>query len=206
MSEFEDQDVISEEALYERLDHYLSAYGNERAISCVSELDGFISALGCAPQEIEPDVWIKAIWGADEDQPQWETAEQEDEFLSLVLIMYMETMNTIIHGDLYPVYMEQEFEGEIQLVVEDWCVGFIRGARLIGLGLDEANRDFYNEVLAPVRMFGTEKGWEKLDNMVEEEVNFWRSTIEPSILRLVQFNHPEIQANQYEGSHSRILH
>jgi len=52
---------------------------------CVSELDGFLTALGCSIKELEPDLWLNAIWGADEDQPVWENTEQEDEFLSLVL-------------------------------------------------------------------------------------------------------------------------
>lgn len=206
MSDNEDPNVISEEALYEQLDHYLSTFGSERSILCVSELDGFLTALGCSAQEFAPDFWLSAIWGAEEDQPKWSSSKEEDEFLSLVLIVYMETMNTIIHGDLHPVYLEQEIDnGESQLLVEEWCVGFMRGARLTGLGLDESNHDFYNEVLAPVRMFGTEAGWEKLEKMVDEEVDFWRETIEPSILRLVQFNHPEIQSNQLSDK-PPILH
>lgn len=207
MSDNEDPNVISEEALYEHLDRYLSTFGGERSILCVSELDGFLTALGCSAKEFSPDFWLSAIWGADEDQPKWPSEKEEDEFLSLVLIVYMETMNTIIHGDLHPVYLEQELEdGESQLLVEDWCVGFMRGARLIGLGLDENNLDFYNEVLAAVRLFGTETGWKKLEGMVDEEKNFWRDTIEPSVLRLVQFNHPEIQMAQEQDNKPHILH
>ncbi|MBJ7552804.1 UPF0149 family protein [Marinomonas spartinae] len=206
MSENEDQSVISEEELYERLDYYLSAYGCERSLLCVSELDGFLTAIGCSAQELAPDQWLTTIWGTEEDQPEWLTQEEEDEFLSLVLIMYMETMNALVHGEISPVYLEQEFDGKFQLVVEEWCLGFVRGARLAGLGLDESNRDFYNEVLAPVRLFGTSTGWKKLENMVEEEVDFWRDTIEPSILRLAQFNHPEIQGAQQQNAKPHTLH
>jgi len=207
MSDNEDPNVISEEALYERLDHYLSTLGTDRSILCVSELDGFLTAIGCSEQELAPDFWLSAIWGADEDQPAWASSEEEDEFLSLVLIMYMETMNTIVHGDLYPVYLEQEVDGgESQIVVEEWCVGFMRGSRLIGLGLDETNRDFYDDVLASVRLFGTEAGWVKLEGMVDEEIQFWQDNIESSILRLAQFNHPEIQTISTEDEKSHTLH
>ncbi|MBJ7539991.1 UPF0149 family protein [Marinomonas transparens] len=204
MSEEQDADVISEEALYEKLDHYLLTFGTDRSLLCVSELDGFLTALGCSAQELQPDQWLNAIWGADEDQPAWESSEQEDEFLSLVLIMYMETMNSLIFGDFYPVYLEQEVDGEYKILVEEWCVGFVRGAKLTSIGLGD-NREFFDEVLAPVRLFGTEAGWKKLEGMVEEEVNFWRDTIEPSIMRLVQFNHPEVSAS--EGKlEPRVLH
>lgn len=184
--------MLSEDVLYERLDYYLLTFGSERSLLCVSELDGFLTALGCAAQEMEPDLWLRAIWGADEDQPVWDSSEQEDEFLSLVLMMYMDTMNALIQADLSPVYLEQNIDGECQIIVEEWCVGFMRGARLLRLGVGGSNRDFYDEVLAPIRLFGTEAGWQKMDNMMEEEVTFWRETIEPSVVRLAQFHHPEI--------------
>jgi len=112
MSEDKGDDVISEEVLYEKIDNYLLTFGCDRSLLCVSELDGFLTALGCSSKELEPDVWLNAIWGADEDQPAWESTEQEDEFLSLVLIMYMETMNSLLFGEFYPVYLEQEIDGE----------------------------------------------------------------------------------------------
>ncbi|WP_421855537.1 UPF0149 family protein [Marinomonas sp.] len=204
MSEEKDDDVISEEVLYEKIDHYLLTFGTDRSLMCVSELDGFLTALGCSVQELEPDIWLNAIWGADEDQPVWESTEQEDEFLSLVLIMYMETMNSLLFGDFYPVYLEQEVDGEYSILVEEWCVGFIRGAKLIGLGIG-GDREFFDEVLAPVRLFGTEAGWEKLESMVAAEVTFWRETLEPSILRLVKHYHPEMQAG-VKNKETRVLH
>lgn len=204
MSEEKDDDIISEEALYEKIDHYLLTFGTDRSLLCVSELDGFLTALGCSIKELEPDLWLNAIWGADEDQPVWENTEQEDEFLSLVLIMYMETMNSLLFGDFYPVYLEQEVDGEYTILVEEWCVGFVRGAKLIGMGLD-GDREFFDEVLAPVRLFGTEAGWSKIEGMVEAEVTFWRETLEPSVLRLVQHYHPEMQTG-IKGSETRVLH
>ncbi|TYL47162.1 UPF0149 family protein [Marinomonas sp. IMCC 4694] len=204
MSQEKDDDVISEEVLYEKIDHYLLTFGTDRSLMCVSELDGFLTALGCSMQELEPDVWLNAIWGADEDQPVWESTEQEDEFLSLVLIMYMETMNSLLFGDFYPVYLEQEVDGVYSLLVEEWCVGFVRGAKLIGMGIG-GDRAFFDDVLAPVRLFGTEAGWEKLETMVDAEVSFWRDNLEPSILRLVTHYHPEIKAG-IKDTQTRTLH
>jgi uncharacterized protein len=204
MSEEIDDDVISEEVLYEKIDHYLLTFGTDRSLMCVSELDGFLTALGCSVKELEPDLWLNAIWGADEDQPVWENTEQEDEFLSLVLIMYMETMNSLLFGDFYPVYLEQEVDGEYSILVEEWCVGFVRGAKLIGMGLG-GDREFFDEVLAPVRLFGTEAGWDKLESMIDAEKAFWRETLEPSVLRLVKHYHPEMQTG-IKNTETRVLH
>ena len=41
MSEEKDDDIISEEVLYEKIDHYLLTFGTDRSLLCVSELDGF---------------------------------------------------------------------------------------------------------------------------------------------------------------------
>ncbi|MDP5057478.1 MAG: UPF0149 family protein [Marinomonas hwangdonensis] len=204
MSEEENDEIISEEVLYERIDHYLLTFGTDRSLMCVSELDGFLTALGCSIKELEPDLWLNAIWGADEDQPVWESTEQEDEFLSLVLIMYMETMNSLLFGDFYPVYLEQEVDGEYTILVEEWCVGFIRGAKLIGMG-DSDDREFFDEALGPVRLFGTEAGWQKLEMMTKEEVDFWRDNLESSVLRLAQYYHPEMSSENNE-SDGRTLH
>ncbi|RNF52339.1 YecA family protein [Marinomonas hwangdonensis] len=204
MSEEENDEIISEEVLYERIDHYLLTFGTDRSLMCVSELDGFLTALGCSIKELEPDLWLNAIWGADEDQPVWDSTEQEDEFLSLVLIMYMETMNSLLFGDFYPVYLEQEVDGEYTILVEEWCVGFIRGAKLIGMG-DSDDREFFDEALGPVRLFGTEAGWQKLEMMTKEEVDFWRDNLESSVLRLAQYYHPEMSSENNE-SDGRTLH
>ena len=204
MSEENANEIISEEVLYERIDHYLLKFGTDRSLLCVSELDGFLTALGCSAKELEPDLWLNAIWGADEDQPVWESSEQEDEFLSLVLIMYMEAMNSLLFGEFSPVYLEQEYEGESTLLVEEWCAGFIRGAKLLGVGLG-GDREFFDEALAPVRLFGTDAGLTKIETMLTEEVDFWREMIEPSVLRLIQHYHPEMQIGE-KLSDSRILH
>ena len=35
--------------------------------------------------------------------------------------------------------------------------------------------------LQPIRMFATPKGLEQLDNMSDEEIDFWRDQIEPAV-------------------------
>ena len=204
MPDIDDANVMTEEKLYERLDYYLMAYGSDRSLLCVSELDGFITALGCSAKELQPDQWLDAIWGADEDQPVWESSQHEDEFLSLVLIMYMEAMNNLVHGEFYPVYLEQDVDDKSVIIVEEWCVGFMRGAKLTGLGSGE-NKEFMDEVLAPVRLFGTEAGWKRQESMVEEEIQFWEENIEPSILRLARCNFPETQGAMPKPK-TQVLH
>lgn len=178
--------------LYDRLDFYLSNFGSDRSITCVSELDGFFTSLACGHNTLLPEEWLPAIWGAAEDQPIWESIDQQDEYLHLVFILYVEAMETIVSGQCQPIFMEYDSENSAEVLVEEWCVGFMRGALLAGVNY-QSEKDFIDEVLAPMRLFGTEKGWKKLETMNKEEIEFWKENIQPCVIRLAQSSHPEIQ-------------
>ncbi|TBR38296.1 YecA family protein [Marinomonas agarivorans] len=183
------------EMLYTRLDYYLSAYGTERSLMSAAEVDGYFTSIACNKGSLELPAWIAAIWGSNEDQPHWRTQAEEEEFLNLTLLMYLNTMNNLGQGIVSLVYIETEFDDEAELLADEWCAGFMRGACLTGL-TRSGNQAFLDEVLAPVRLFGTEEGWQKQKSMSSEEIVFWQELIEPSILRLAVANHPDIQLNQ----------
>ncbi|MBM6551168.1 UPF0149 family protein [Marinomonas ostreistagni] len=198
-------EALPVEAMYERLDYYLQNYGSERSIMTVSELDGFVTAIGCSKDVLSPDDWFPAIWGVKEDQPNWPVKDEEDEFYGLVMLLHLEAVDGLINGNLNPLYLEHDDDkGHVTVIVEDWCAGFLRGARLTGLSRC-AEREFIDEVMAGVRLFGSPRGWEKLDAMSDAERQFWRETLEPSVTRLAQYNHPEIQTND-DPSAAPVLH
>lgn len=198
-------DALPIEAMYERLDYHLQKHATERSIISVSELDGFVSAIGCSKDVLAPSDWLPAIWGAPEDQPKWPHPDEEDEFYGLVMLLHLEAVDGLINGNLNPVYLEHEDpKGQVTIIVEDWCAGFMRGARLTGLA-HSGPREFIDEVMASVRLFGTPAGWQKIDAMSDAEVHFWRESLEPSIVRLAQHNHPEIQIDS-SGDATPILH
>lgn len=199
----EAESEIEPEDIYARLDYYLSTYGTDKSLLCASEVDGYFTSIACHKDSLEPQAWVAAIWGTEEDQPQWESEEEEEEFLSLTLLMYLTTMQHLEQGEIHPVYMESEFNGQTELIIEEWCVGFMRGAHITGL-IHSGDKDFLDEVLTPVRLFGTEKGWQKQESMSIEEIEFWQDLIEPSIMRLALSNHPNIQRLSLEQAH--VIH
>jgi len=205
MEDKSDSNNKSNEAdLYDRLDYFLANFGSDRSITCISELDGFFTSLACASNSFLPEVWLPAIWGAEEDQPSWSSVEEQDEYLHLVFVMYVETMDTIVSGQCQPVFMEYDNEDSTELLVEEWCAGFMRGALLTGVSYG-MEKEFVDEVLAPMRLFGTEAGWKKVEMMNKEEVEFWKDIIQPCVIRLAQSNHPEIKFTT-ESSENSIIH
>ncbi len=122
----EEQSTIETDVIYERLDHYLLTYGSERSLLCASEVDGYFTSLACNKENLEPETWISAIWGTDEDQPEW-NKQEEEEFLNLALIMYVNTVGCLERGELQPVYMETDFNGETEIIIDEWCTGFMAG-------------------------------------------------------------------------------
>ena len=199
-------DALPIEAMYERLDYYLHNYGSERSIMSVSELDGFVTAIGCSKDLLAPNDWFPAIWGTSEDQPAWGDKEEEDEFYGLVMLLHLEAVDGLINGNLNTIYLEHDDQaGHVTVIVEDWCVGFMRGARLTGLN-QAGDREFRDDVLASVRLFGTPAGWKKLEAMSDAELTFWQESLESSVVRLAQFNHPEIQIDSGTDGSSPTLH
>lgn len=194
--------MLDTHTICERLDYYLLTYGSKRSLLCASEMDGFFTSLVCNKEDLQLESWLSSIWGSEEDQPTLKK-EEETEFVNLVLAMYINTLDSMKKGELHPLYMETNFNGETEVIIDEWCIGFMRGAHITGL-TRTGDQDFLNEVLAPVRLFGTERGWKKMETMSAEEIAFWQDLIEPSILRLLVENNPDIRLAQYKPD--QILH
>jgi len=72
MSEEKDDDIISEEVLYEKLITIYSRLERSLVWLCVFRVRWLFNGTWMLYKELEPDLWLNAIWGADEDQPVWE--------------------------------------------------------------------------------------------------------------------------------------
>jgi uncharacterized protein len=93
-------------------------------------LDGFFAALICCPDMVRPSEYLPEIWGGGEmaDEEAWDSREQVQEFMNLV----MQHWNTISRRqqarDVYlPILLEDE-QGIAH--ANDWANGFLRGMSL----------------------------------------------------------------------------
>ncbi len=139
------------EDVYERLDKALMEYSDDEAecILGVSELDGFMHALACAPTLLLPSDWLSAIWGGEEFAPNWPSIEEAQAFLTDAMALYNSVMTSLHGGECAPVFLEHDQKGKTYVIVDEWCEGFYLGMRLWG----EAVADVPLEILEPILFF-----------------------------------------------------
>lgn len=149
-------DPLTEEELQE-LEEFLNTVDNEECMN-LSMLDGYLTALAIAPNNLPPSQWLPQVWGGE---PEWATKQQAERMLELVfrhanaLLFYLRDDPDYFEPILY------ETEGEPPLV-DDWCAGFVAA-----MALDESawqplmETEEGEQWLYPILLFGTDAGWEE---------------------------------------------
>jgi len=175
----------SGEDIFELIDYTLLRYGNDESLVDVSELDGFFTALGCAPDTIMPSQWMPAIWGGEELMPEWESEKEFNAFTQAVFTIYNQAMQCLNEDTFTALFKEYQADDKTHMVVDDWCNGFIHGFELWGpLTAEDAARA--EELIQPLRLFMSEAGFNKRRTMSEDEVVAQQQLIEPNVRRLFQ--------------------
>lgn len=163
------------------LDILLLEYGSDESILNVSELDGFCAALGCAPDMILPSTWVPPIWGGV--QPDWDSEAEADDFFTTLFEFYNSVIGAMMASDYEALFYEREVKGKTFMIVDEWCCGFLRGMELWS-PLSAADARVVDAHLEQVRLFGTETGWQQLDDMGTADVEKAQQQIEPNVSAL----------------------
>lgn len=146
----------------------IAAAGGDEGIIDVSELDGFLTALVSGPNSIVPSIWLPVVWGAE--PPSWESAEQFQDIFELISRHQNSIVAELLHEPhtFRPMFNQRNVEGKTYLIVDEWCHGYMRGVALDAeawtLGGSEVQA-----LLRPIKLWGTEEGWQKIDVMSDAE-------------------------------------
>jgi uncharacterized protein len=158
--------ALSDEELDE-LDAFLMSDSLSDEAMDLSNLDGFFAAVALNPELILPSQWLPWVWDMEsgEQTPAFENVEQAETISALLLRHYNSVQDMIGEGRFAPLmYSLQQEDGSEFYDAEGWSMGFMLGVSLfqdIWLPvLDE-----HPEWLAPMRLLGTEEGWEQLEQM-----------------------------------------
>lgn len=158
-------------ALQASINEFLQRYGDEHSILDISELNGFYSAIGCAPEEIAIAQWMPAIWGGEQYIPEWQSENEINNFVSTFVSYYHLVVETLFSGSYQPLFSEKVLDTETDTIADEWCFGFLRGIQLWP-PLNAEDSAFLDEALQPMRLFATEEGMDERENRSDKHMDY----------------------------------
>lgn len=166
--------------LLDRFDDEEKATDSDEGILNVSELDGFLTAVVSGPDVVPPSEWLPLVWG--EEEPVWKSVDDFQQIFGLMV----RHMNSIVSelmmapDEFEPVFLEHTVEGQVYTVVDDWCSGYLRGVQpCLQAWVDEAPESY--DLLAPIFVFGHERGWEFTEGMEISEEERLQQEVAPAV-------------------------
>jgi len=102
---------------------------NDGEAMTVDELDGFFVALICGPELVPPSEYMPVIWRAGELSSIFETPEEANRYLSLMMRLWNTIAHTLSEGEPYkPLIFDEALDGVPS--VTRWAIGFKQGMAL----------------------------------------------------------------------------
>lgn len=158
------QGPLSDEEVDE-LDQFLLNLEGLEASMDISTLDGFMTAIVCGPKTIMPSEWMRWIWDMDrgDEAPEFENAAQAERILSLLMRHMNDIAQTLFETpeEYSPLLMENPNEGDPIPIIDDWCLGFMKGVQLDSQGWLPVTLG-KPAWMSTLLLYGTEEGWETL--------------------------------------------
>jgi uncharacterized protein len=167
------QDPLTDEE-FDELDQFLlNAEGLDDSMD-ISMLDGFFAAILSGPTTILPSEWMRWVWDTEkgEDSPVFSGIDQAQRIMGLLMRHMNEVAGTLHEApDQYePLIKESPGKGDPVPVIDEWCVGFMKGVSLDPTGWLPVTIG-HPDWLSTMMLYGTEEGWEQLkknDFSIEE--------------------------------------
>ncbi|MEN8171001.1 MAG: UPF0149 family protein [Pseudomonadota bacterium] len=155
----------------------------DEGILDISELDGFLTAIISGPRAITPMEWLPVVWGAFE--PKWETSEESEAMMSLILRHMNGIVNTLMEEPdrFEPIVLERELEGAPVTVVDEWCVGYMKGLALAAKEW-RSGGEAVMELMVPISLFSSKEGRKQLEQLDEEEVEVLKRSLPTTVQKL----------------------
>jgi uncharacterized protein len=170
--------------LLERLPDIQIDEERDEGLLGMSELDGFFTAIVSGPEAIPPAEWLPAVWG--ESEPVWESAEGFENIYRLMIRHYNDVANSLMAPgfEFEPVFNENEVDGKRFLVVNEWCLGYMRGVALAPEAWDSGGEEMF-DMLRPIMLFSDQPGWDVLEALDDTEITDLQASI-PGVAQDIQ--------------------
>ena len=174
-----------ERFLLDRIDEDAETEGKDEGVLDISELDGFFTAIVSGPVMIPPSQWLPAVWG--DFEPEWESEKDFEVILTLMMRHMNGIAATLMEhpGDFEPIYLESEFQGKLNMIVDEWCEGYLRGVALAE-DLWAAGGQEMTILLTPIYAFTQATDW-RGHNFSGNEIEAIQNAIAPNVREIHAF-------------------
>ncbi|MCU7932395.1 MAG: UPF0149 family protein [Candidatus Thiodiazotropha sp. (ex Codakia rugifera)] len=155
--------------LYDRVDEEGYFEGKDEGLLGLAELDGYFTAIVSGPETVSPTQWLPLIWG--DDEPDWVTPEAFEKVFALLIRHFNGIVSALMDDsfDFQPIFNEREVDGQKYTIVDEWCLGYMKGLSLCPDAWDKGGDEVF-ELLQPILLFSDRHGWDLLDQMNDDEV------------------------------------
>lgn len=152
----------------EELDRILMDQPGDLDSMNVSMLDGFLTAVVSGPNAIMPSMWMPWVWDVESgvSRPEFQSERAAQRFYELVF-RHMNSISAELMEapeDYEPLLLENPNNGDPIPILDDWCMGFMRGLELDIEGWAPLT-SLHTEWFTVLRLYGTEDGWEVLEEL-----------------------------------------
>ncbi|NIM21720.1 MAG: UPF0149 family protein [Candidatus Latescibacteria bacterium] len=173
-----------------------SGRGGENCMT-IEAVDGLFACLICSPEIVMPSQWMPVVW--DGESPEYQSLEEANEIIELLMRMWQEVARTINEGTYGPMVTVLECsDGVDRTFAADWAFGFIEGMKFQEHYWLDTNDSDLTELLTPIVMLAKEGREEPDDGLLEDEVredlidmlpglvidlkNYWLEKVPPGTL------------------------
>lgn len=170
---------------FEEFEAWLERCG--KGILDIIELEGFLTAIVIGPNTLSPMAWLPKVWGGK--TPKFKSLEEMNRFIALVMAYYNEIVAWFEHQPerFQPTFYERKIDGKRIRIVDEWCVGFLKGIRLDAAGWKPLKKE-RPELLKPMELFGSPAGWREMKAGGEAVLHRkWSPKIAPAVRAIHQF-------------------
>jgi uncharacterized protein len=152
-----------------------------KGINDIVELEGFLTALVIGPNLVQPTVWLPRVWGGKD--PKFRDLDELNHFVALVMGLYNDLALIFDQApeQFCPTFYESKIDRRRIQIVDEWCVGFLKGVRLDAMGWKPLKIE-RPELFKPIALFGSKAGWRELEAGGEEKMHRrWAPKITPAV-------------------------
>jgi uncharacterized protein len=152
-----------------------------KGITDIIELEGLLTALVIGPNLLHFTTWLPKVWGGKD--PKFKDRAELNRFLTLVMGMHNDLALIFDQApeQFRPTFYESKVGGRRVQIVDEWCVGFLKGVRLDSAGWKPLKRE-QPELLKPIELFGSKAGWRELEAGGDEKMHRrWAPKIAPAV-------------------------